>query len=73
MSWQDQAACRDMDSDLFFPEMRGKFAPGRQARNVCGVCEVARECLEFAVTNRMQFGIWGGMGRRDRERIGVAV
>jgi len=68
--WRDKAACRGMETNLFFPE-RGDNTAIKQAIEVCYGCEVRLECLAFA----MQFlvselpGIWGGKSHRQRRRL----
>jgi WhiB family transcriptional regulator, redox-sensing transcriptional regulator len=64
--WQEQANCLGVDPDLFFPE-RG--ASTREAKSVCGSCEVRVECLEYALSHAEKFGIWGGLSERERRRV----
>jgi WhiB family redox-sensing transcriptional regulator len=64
--WQERANCLGVDPDLFFPE-RG--ASTREAKSVCGGCEVRLECLEYALCNGEKFGIWGGLSERERRRL----
>ena len=64
--WQERANCLGVDPDLFFPE-RG--ASTKEAKGVCGGCEVRMECLEYALRHGEKFGIWGGMSERERRRI----
>jgi WhiB family transcriptional regulator, redox-sensing transcriptional regulator len=64
--WQERANCLGVDPDLFFPE-RG--ASTKEAKSVCGGCEVRMECLEYALRHGEKFGIWGGMSERERRRI----
>ncbi|MFZ4584680.1 MAG: WhiB family transcriptional regulator [Acidimicrobiia bacterium] len=64
--WQERANCYGVDPDLFFPE-RG--ASTREAKSVCGGCEVRIECLEYALDNGEKFGIWGGLSERERRRL----
>src|ERR1700680_3756672 len=65
-SWQARANCLGVDPDLFFPE-RG--ASTREAKGVCGGCEVRLDCLEYALCNGEKFGIWGGLSERERRRL----
>ena len=65
-SWRKDAACRDTDPDLFFPE-RG--ASTREAKEVCRGCVVRENCLEYALANGEKFGIWGGLSERERRRL----
>ena len=64
--WQERANCLGVDPDLFFPE-RG--ASTKEAKGVCGGCEVRTECLEYALLNRIEHGVWGGASERERRRI----
>lgn len=64
--WHDDAACRGMDPELWFPR-RGE--PTRPAQDVCATCPVVADCLDWALGNGEQFGIWGGTSERERRRM----
>jgi WhiB family transcriptional regulator, redox-sensing transcriptional regulator len=64
--WQTHAECRGADPDLFFPTQGEATAP---AKAVCAACPVRIDCLEYAMSNRITFGIWGGMSERERQRL----
>ncbi len=64
-TWIDQAACRPHPTRLFFPEL-GEDA--RPAKQICQGCPVAARCLQYAHTNRIKFGIWGGLSEKERRR-----
>jgi WhiB family redox-sensing transcriptional regulator len=64
--WQLEALCRQTDPEAFFPE-RGESA--REAKRVCGLCEVRAECLDYALANDERFGIWGGLTEREMRRL----
>lgn len=66
--WKDKAACRDADPALFFPPIGGGKAAAA-AKTFCVSCPVQPECLEFAVSSRMRFGIWGGLTERQRRSV----
>lgn len=61
--WQGDALCAQSDPELFFPEKGGSPIP---AKKICGSCEVATECLSFALANGERFGIWGGLTAKER-------
>ena len=66
-AWANVAACRNSDPDVFFP-------PGGRTNNVaavliCRPCPVRVECLEFALENDMDHGVWGGMGQSARVEL----
>ena len=65
-SWRDRAACRGMDTNLFFPE-RGE--PTEAAKAVCEGCSVSHACFMFAIQSGEIFGIWGGMSGEQRRQI----
>lgn len=65
-SWMANARCRDMDPDIFFPsDGLGVEA----AQKICAECPVAEQCLEYALTHRIDHGVWGGASERARRRI----
>ena len=66
LRWQDFALCAETDPDIFFPEKGGSTAP---ATSVCASGPVQAECLEYAISNDIRHGIWGGMSDNDRRRI----
>jgi len=64
--WTTDALCAQVDPELFYPE---SGAPNRDAKRVCGRCEVRAECLAYALANRERFGVWGGTTERERRRM----
>jgi WhiB family transcriptional regulator, redox-sensing transcriptional regulator len=66
LTWQVAARCVEVDPEIFFPERGGS---SKAARAVCNECTVRVECLRYALTNREQFGIWGGTSERERRRL----
>ncbi len=70
-SWRRGAACRDMDTELFFP--RGETgAPLEQtlaAKEVCARCPVRLACLDFAMATRQEYGIFGGLTEQERRAL----
>ena len=65
-NWQQDAACKGMDTRLFFPA-RGESSP--EAESACGRCPVRLECAEYAIGSGQRFGIWGGTSERQRRRV----
>ena len=61
--WQEQAAC--IDSDLDFFEIKNRRL-ARAAKDICEGCPVKDECLEFALRNKIEYGIWGGLTPQER-------
>lgn len=67
MSWFGKAACKGMDTSLFFPE-RGKPVPDT-VRETCAGCPVQQECLDYGLSQSLQIGIFGGMSGRQRDTL----
>jgi WhiB family transcriptional regulator, redox-sensing transcriptional regulator len=69
--WQLEAACRGMDSGVFFhPDReRGEAREVREAdaKRICATCPVRLQCLEHALRVREPYGVWGG--RTEHERL----
>ena len=62
-AWISQALCAQVDPELFFPDRGGSV---REAKSICAVCPVRQECLDLALANHEQFGVWGGISERAR-------
>lgn len=76
MDWRDRARCLDEDPDLFFPI--GTTGPAivqaDRAKAICHNCPVISDCLEWAITNFQDSGVWGGTTEEERRamrRMGV--
>jgi WhiB family redox-sensing transcriptional regulator len=67
MSWAERAACRGMDSDLFFPT-HGDHAALQAAKAVCATCPVTAECRAYADRIEENDGVFGGASGRQRSR-----
>lgn len=63
--WQMAAACRGLDTELFFPA-RGESVS--EAKAICAECPVRIDCAEYAFDSGQRFGIWGGATERERRR-----
>ena len=64
--WMVEGNCRTESPAQFFPsDGVGVDA----ARRVCATCPVKEPCLEYALTQRIDHGVWGGASERERRRI----
>ena len=64
--WRERAACRGSDLVVFFP---GRGESAGPARQVCAACPVRQPCLDYAITNQITHGIWGGLTERERRQL----
>jgi WhiB family transcriptional regulator, redox-sensing transcriptional regulator len=69
--WRADAACRDADPELFFPD--GDTGPARAhvktAKLICRGCPVSATCLSWALASGQEAGIWGGLTEDERHRL----
>jgi hypothetical protein len=56
--WKENAACSNVDEELFFPRSREKLQEAAW-RPLCGACPVREACGEFGRQTR-SVGVWGG-------------
>ena len=59
-------ACKDVDTNLFFSELKSKI---EKAKTICNSCPVKSECLEFALNDGIEFGIFGGATPQERKQL----
>ena len=73
----ERALCGNRRDDAFYTERsrRATTAAETEARRAlvataskktCALCPIQSECLEYAIENKIKFGIWGGMTPRQR-------
>ena len=69
--WRDDAACRDADPELFFPDgdIRLARAQVKTAKLICRSCPVSATCLSWALASGQEAGIWGGLTEDERGRL----
>ena len=64
--WMARGRCREMDPRVFFPS---DGIGVHEARRICDECPVKGPCLEYALANHVDHGVWGGTSERQRRRI----
>lgn len=77
----NQAACRGLDPEIFYPYSQKRLNPKLQRKTdwdpqvaerhepafqVCRGCPVRLECLRWAMENKQDQGIWGGVPETRR-------
>ena len=72
IEWRDRAACLSYPAILFFGMDDVETPAERRAREdqaklVCSTCGVRDECLDYALTMREPYGIWGGLTEIERK------
>jgi len=64
--WMQRGLCREIPPATFFPS---DGVGVEVARGICATCPVKTQCLEYALENRIDHGVWGGCSERERRRI----
>lgn len=65
-TWKSQGNCQEHPPEIFFPE-DGKGV--LKAQVICRPCPVKEVCLDHALKNRIDHGVWGGESERGRRRL----
>lgn len=71
MSWTNDAACKGVDPNLFFPTRGSNSLNGvakAAIKQYCNECPVRLQCLDYALVNN-EPGIWGGTSQFQRRRM----
>ena len=64
--WRAKGLCSQSDPDLWFSV---GALDHKQAKLICGQCEVRQQCLQYAVSAPVEHGIWGGLTERERRKV----
>lgn len=63
--WMQDAACRYLPTQLFFPA-DGDDDGAERAKAVCRTCPVRRLCVNYALPDPNLHGVWGVSTERQR-------
>lgn len=64
--WMARGRCRFEPPATFFPS---DGVGVEIAKRICATCPVKGLCLEYALEQRIDHGVWGGTSERQRRRI----
>lgn len=64
--WMGSGNCRLYAPSTFFPS---DGVGVDRARKICASCPVLDQCLDYALDNQIEHGVWGGCSERERRRI----
>jgi WhiB family redox-sensing transcriptional regulator len=67
--WRIRARCREIGTDVFYPESSEDTEMVDAAKSICEVCPVKPQCLEEALDTREVYGIWGGTSAWQRRAL----
>lgn len=66
---QPFAIVEEAVQDALDAAVKQRLVERRQARDGCFTCKVRLTCLDTALTNREQYGIWGGYFPEQRRTL----
>lgn len=66
--WREDAACRGVDVDVFFPVEESEES-AFEAKAICESCPVADICLQYSMATNQAEGVWGGLDANERRRM----
>lgn len=66
LRWQEAAACRELERDLFFPSAEDDGVMAVAA--ICRSCPVRATCLAYALRHR-EPGLWAGTTSHQRRKL----
>lgn len=64
--WMALGNCSNTPAATFFPS---DGVGVEVAKKICADCPVTTRCLEYALDNRIEHGVWGGASERQRRRL----
>lgn len=65
-AWREKALCKKYKDIDFYSEEIGVI---KKSVAICHRCQVAAECLQYAISNQEVFGVWGGVSQRNRRAL----
>jgi WhiB family redox-sensing transcriptional regulator len=65
-NWMAVGNCNNHPPAVFFPS---DGVGVEIAKKICATCPAQEPCLEYALANRIDHGVWGGTSERQRRRI----
>lgn len=68
--WVQDAACREVEGNLWFVEGKGKQYT--EARSICDRCSVVAACFEYALRTDQTEGMWAGLSPIQRAALARA-
>lgn len=72
-AWQQFGTCRTVGEGLFFSSeaenATARRSRVRAAKQICAGCPVLARCRAYALGNKEEFGVWGGLSETERRGL----
>ena len=65
----DDAACAQVDPELFYPQSEHATEEYREAAKICAGCPAKADCLADAMRRGDPHGMWGGLDPEQRKQL----
>jgi hypothetical protein len=62
--------CAETDPEVWFPDVGGSTVA---AKRMCSRCENEDACLQWAIANDEQSGVWGGKSPEERRKLAAHI
>lgn len=67
--WHEDAECaKPKNAEHLNSFFANKPAQQYQAKKLCGICPVRKECVKWALDEKQLWGIWGGLDYKEIRR-----
>jgi WhiB family redox-sensing transcriptional regulator len=66
-SFYEYAACKGQGADAYHPK-QGQAAVMREAIKTCFTCPVQKDCHDYALKEKLEYGVWGGSSADQRRK-----
>ena len=76
LGWEDQARCKGLPTEWFYPAQGRRpidLARIEVVCTLCSTCPVKTDCLNAALQNHEDHGIWGGLTKVGRDKLYTKV
>lgn len=67
--WMKYGACRNLPNGIFYPDNDAGNNYASSARAICNSCLHQLDCLNYALDNKIDDGVWGGTTREERRKM----
>lgn len=70
-TWIDNAACRGLDPNIFYPDLDTGEWDKVKAEAICASCPVRVNCIDCALRNPKEEGYWGSTPTQRKKLRGL--
>ena len=67
-----EGACSGLNPRMFYPSSNHTALDDLlelKAKEICAICDLTADCLQYALETHEKYGIWGGKTERERRSV----